>query len=559
MVIVQLISDAVNARLLNAPSNLHLEIYNLLSYFCEGAEHSKAYKAHRWDGRASFYSAKSGTFPAGFFKLVLDRLTQLGVQVQVSRVPAPEPLGPPLSACVSQTGFAPDARYAYQGEVVDELVRQKQMIAQVATGGGKSLIAAIAYWRIARPTLFLTTRSVLMDQMKAVMEGMDGGRVGVLGNSVWEPNFSGFNVGMVQTIAPRLQNFDVKGEAEKIKLVQALDKAGKGRVDKRGNPILVQSPAYKKAAQKGGATLERYEKNVEFRVLQLAEEHHARRDAMIATLQRFEFVILEEAHEVGSDGYYRIMKACTNAFYRLALTATPFMRTSDEASMRLMAASGAVGARITEKRLIDLGILATPKFKFIKDVPAPADAHTASTWGDAQKIFIVDHLARNERICAEARQAVAHGLSVLILVIRQRHGHLLKEMLTAQNVNAKFIYGATDREQRNQALKELASGAISVLIGSNILDIGVDVPSLGMVVLAGGGKAEEAARQRIGRGLRAKKSGPNVALIVDFADQHNEYTRAHSFERKRVITETEGFKENLLPSGANFDFALFAA
>ena len=43
-----------------------------------------------------------------------------------------------------------------------------------------------------------------------------------------------------------------------------------------------------------------------------------------------------------------------------------------------------------------------------------------------------------------------------------------------------------------------------------ILDVGVDVPSVGCIILAGGGKAEVANRQRIGRGLRAKKLGPNI-------------------------------------------------
>jgi superfamily II DNA or RNA helicase len=90
------------------------------------------------------------------------------------------------------------------------------------------------------------------------------------------------------------------------------------------------------------------------------------------------------------------------------------------------------------------------------------------------------------------------------------------------------------------------------------LDVGVDVPSLGMVILAGGGKAEEAARQRIGRGLRAKKSGPNVALIVDFADQYNEYTKKHALERLRVIVDTPGFVDGLMLNGQDFDFSMFA-
>ena len=90
-----------------------------------------------------------------------------------------------------------------------------------------------------------------------------------------------------------------------------------------------------------------------------------------------------------------------------------------------------------------------------------------------------------------------------------------------------------------------------MLIGSTILDVGVDVPSVGMIVLAGGGKAEVATRQRIGRGLRRKKAGPNVAFIIDFADDHNMHLKSHYFERRAIVTGTPGFAEGIV---ADFDY-----
>jgi superfamily II DNA or RNA helicase len=54
-------------------------------------------------------------------------------------------------------------------------------------------------------------------------------------------------------------------------------------------------------------------------------------------------------------------------------------------------------------------------------------------------------------------------------------------------------------------LKSLAVGEIDVLVGSTILDVGVDVPSVGAVIIAGGGKAEVEFRQRVGRGYEQKK------------------------------------------------------
>jgi superfamily II DNA or RNA helicase len=92
-----------------------------------------------------------------------------------------------------------------------------------------------------------------------------------------------------------------------------------------------------------------------------------------------------------------------------------------------------------------------------------------------------------------------------------------------------------------------------VLIGSTILDVGVDVPAVGMVILAGGGKAEVANRQRIGRGLREKKNEmPNVAFIVDFADGFNTHLSGHYRTRRAIVESTPGFAENVV---SDFDYA----
>lgn len=96
-----------------------------------------------------------------------------------------------------------------------------------------------------------------------------------------------------------------------------------------------------------------------------------------------------------------------------------------------------------------------------------------------------------------------------------------------------------------------------MLIGSTILDVGVDVPAVGMVILAGGGKAEVALRQRIGRGLREKKNGlPNIALVVDFEDLGNNHLRDHARQRKAIIEATPGFREGILRPGEDFDYAV---
>ena len=101
-------------------------------------------------------------------------------------------------------------------------------------------------------------------------------------------------------------------------------------------------------------------------------------------------------------------------------------------------------------------------------------------------------------------------------------------------------------KERSVALNRLKNREIDVLIGSTILDVGVDVPAVGMVILAGAGKTQVAIRQRIGRGLRAKKTGANVCFIVDFNDPFNIYLSNHANLRRRIIEKTDGFNEGIV-------------
>ena len=505
---VQIAYNAVAAKVLNPDRDLDLVLQEILSYMVKNAEHTESYQTKTWDGRSSFYEMRQHRFPSGFVPIVVQALQKQGYKLTLRKRPLPEPMGAERPI-FDEYGYA-DERYDYQPDTVDRLIRHGRMIAQVATGGGKSRIAQIATARIMRPTLFLTTRNVLMYQMRDHFEDMLRGldkhydndfskhSVGVLGDGDWNPR-KWINVGMVQTLAARLRK------------PSPLD------------PIEVQREAVKKIA-------------------------NTRK-----MLERFEFVILEEAHESSGDNYYDIMKRCKNAEYRLALTATPFMKDDEQDNMNLMACSGPIGIRVSEKQLIDSGILAKPYFKYVTP-SKPRHLLRTTKWGAAYRLGIVDNEDRNKKIIQHAKVANKAGLSVLVLVQQQKHGKTLEKLCKANGLKTKFIFGESKRPVRAAALKALENGDMDVLIGSNILDVGVDVPALGMVILAGGGKAEVQLRQRIGRGLRAKKKGPNVAYIIDFNDKHNKYTLRHSFTRRKIIQDTPGFGENILTEHEPFPF-----
>lgn len=548
--LIQIAHNAVNAKLLTENKELKYTLSELLSYQVSGYENMSNFQNGNWDGRSSFFNFKKSTFPAGFVLMVKSKFEQMGHQVQIIRPKVPEPIGDPEMK-VDSFGRTPE--YEYQYECVERLLKQHQMIARLATGAGKSRCAMLATSRIGRKTLFLTTRKSLMYQMKKHYEEM-GADVGVIGDSVM--NVKPFvNVGMVQTIAANLKSRTIQEEVVRLKELEH---------NKFEKLIAEKDKILTKQLKLGHITLqtkfkilsdfkkELNSKTKDLAVLQRAATINCKimnrkKAEMEKLLSTFEFVIAEEAHESGGNKYFEVMQYCTNAHYRLALTATPFMKDDEEANMRLMACSGIIGIVVTEKELIDKGILAKPYFMFINNA-RPTGVFPTTNYVSAYEKGIVKNNIRNDEIVKWSKWSTDRNLPVLILVNRTEHGNILKDLIQKQGLKCNFIYGKDEDEVRQENLKKLESGETNVLIGTNILDVGVDVPSIGMVILAAGGKAEVQLRQRIGRGLRRKKTGKNITYIIDFQDSFNQHLLKHAKTRQEMIKNTPGFAEGIVPT-----------
>ena len=499
----QLIANPVVAQVNGVDDDVRRQLSDAMSYQVEGHEHMGANPG--WDGRSTLYDWNSNKFPAGFQATAEAVLKANGYTVQLVKNALPAPLGPmPTQENSLVDDFGPDARYDYQFRAPAILEKHGAYIARCATGAGKSRIAKLCTKRIGRKTLFVTSRTVLLYQMGEAYEAA-GFKVSYIGDGSWDTS-GDVVLGMVKTLADRL-------------------------VDQPAASMMA-TPAEINAA---------------------TERWRSRRDEALNLLHSIEFVIGEEAHESGGNSYYTVLKNCRRAAYRLALTGTPLMRDG-ESNARLIAMFGPIRLEVSEKQLIDSGILARPIFKII-DSDAPPTLKRGSAWQKADEIGIVMNQWRNKRICAEAIRASRYGLGTMILVKRKAHGEILKAILTRAGMRAEYIFGDSNKKKRDEALKKMKRGELDVLIGSTILDVGVDVPAIGMLILAGGGKAEVATRQRIGRGLRAKHKGPNVCYVVDFKDAKNSHLLKHSQTRLAILQQTEGFAENILKRGVDFNFA----
>lgn len=522
---VKIAHNAVTAKLVELPKEAGNIVSELLSYMVAGADQTIAFNSGSWDGRSSFYKFTTRSFPAGFVYLVHSELTRRGYKVQLLRKPHAAPLGPE-DPKVDDFGNH-DPRYEHQLRALAQVEKYGRGIIQVATGGGKSKIAKLIMTRYRRMTLFLTTRGVLLYQMKDQLDEI-GLNTGVIGDGERKV-VRGVNLGMVQTLVQALEEPDI--EAEHRAVIKQIHSSKNGNKE---------------------ATWEE--------VREIAKERFSKktklRGAILKFLSLIEVVIGEEAHEAGGNSYFEILRHCKNASIRIALTATPFMRDSAEDNMRLMAAFGPVLLQISEQELIDRGVLAQPIFKFA-DAEAPKKLHRTSPWERAYKLGYVENDNLHAMITRDACAAKAVGLPVLTLVMRKNMGDTLLAAFKAAGLRAVFLQGANDNDERKRELERLAAGEIDAIIGTTIVDVGVDVPAVGLVQLAGGGKAEVALRQRIGRGLRAKKTGPNIAFVADYSVKNNIKLAEHANQRRRIIETTPGFDRHILKNGQDFDWSIF--
>lgn len=521
MAIAQIARNAVIAKLVKADRPVISLVNNLLSYTTD--------QGLGWSGKSSFLDIATQTFPAGFVHVVSEELARAGHTVQMIQKPLATPLGPE-SPIVDEFGND-DPRYDYQLRALRQVEKHGAGIIRVATGGGKSKIAKLIMARYNRMTLFLTTRGILLYQMKDQLDAINV-ETGVVGDG--QMSFvKGVNLGMVQTLVQALE------EPDRDREFRALVKSLYG--------------SKKKAAQIETTTRDQLLKEADA----IFERKSKRRNAIIRFLSMVEVVIGEEAHEAGGNSYYEILRHCKNASIRIALTATPFMRSSAEDNMRLMAAFGPVLIDIPEKLLIDRGILAKPYFKFRSVDPHPK-LHRTSPFERAYTLGYIENENLMRQMIADALQAKSHGLPTLTLVLRKAHGEAIKAAYEANGLRAVFLRGENDQSERRTCLQKLVRGEIDVIIGTTILDVGVDVPAIGLVQLAGGGKAEVALRQRIGRGLRSKKSGPNIAFIVDYSCNANATLWDHARQRENIVRMTPGFVEGILDEDEDFPWFRFA-
>lgn len=378
----------------------------------------------------------------------------------------------------------------YQEKVVCDAIDSERGVIKIATGGGKTVIAAAIVARLNLSTLFMVYSIDLMNQTADEFEKMFGIKVGKIGGGHCE--IEQINICTVQTL---FSAFDLNYES--------LDEE-----------LHIKEKIHQKVLE--------------------------RKKDIREVVSNSEVVIFDEAHKVVAKTCSQVMILCKSAYYKFFLSATPYRNKSIDKI--LDAYSGKMICNISASFLIEKGFLVRPKIYMLDPNEHKSYKFVKAPFRSIYNEWIVENKFRNGMIVDSTQRLLDLNKSVLITVTQIKHGDILAEMLDKAGVKSiAFMKGEVDSDTRKDLLNKVRKKELDVLIGTSVADEGVDIPALGSAILAGGGKSLIKSLQRIGRTLRpypsAECNEKKEAIIVDFYDRIR-YLSGHS--KKRIeIYQTE--------------------
>lgn len=473
---VKLSENNGRLKVKDLPKNVLAEIHQSCSFKIDGAEHSERFKAGMWDGYKRLFNKSTGIFPMGLWWRIQQILDKNNILYDI--LEEPQEVSSEFSLCTDNI----EAR-DYQEKAKEKAVEAKRCILQVATGGGKTVIATLIMAELGIPTLFMVHTKDLLYQSKHSFEEILGVEIGQIGDGIID--IKPITVATIQTIS-RALGTSISYEEDTVKEKEI-------KLDKKTTNKITEC------------------------------------------LNNTKLVIWDEVHRIACDMAFNVNEAIKHAPYRIGLSASPWR--DDNADIMIEASMGHVAYKISASDLIDRKYLVQP---IIKMITIPTDYVLDNrTYDQVYKQDIVENEKRNNIIVDQVEKFMEMGIPTLILVKQIRHGKILQKLIKERFGDVQFLSGRDYTDIRVGTINDMREGKIDLLIASTIADEGLDIKRLSAVILAGGGKSSTRALQRVGRVLRPFE-GKSMAYVVDFNDQ-SKYLKEHSEKRKRIYQTEEKF------------------
>jgi DNA repair protein RadD len=239
-------------------------------------------------------------------------------------------------------------------------------------------------------------------------------------------------------------------------------------------------------------------------------------------LDRFDLVIIDEAHMIppDGDGMYRTFledaRKINPNLRVIGLTATPF-RMKSGMICEPQNVLNHICYEIGVKELIVQGYLCPLVTKGSAKPIDTSGLHVRAgefVAGEAEDLMDTDELV--DSACGEIVEQTRERRSVLVFTTGVRHGEHVASVLRRMASEAvATVFGETADAERDQVLADFKTGSVKYLVNVNVLTMGFDAPNIDCVAMIRPTLSPGLYYQMVGRGFRLCEGKENC-LVLDF-------------------------------------------
>lgn len=247
-------------------------------------------------------------------------------------------------------------------------------------------------------------------------------------------------------------------------------------------------------------------------------------------LDQAEVLMIDEAHQFcKGETTVAAIESFKNAIWRVAFTATvPSEKNDIHGRLTLEGAFGPVYSTVSMDDLIKDGKLAKPIIQILEFAPKLEKNDDDMTYQELYEKYVISNKDRNAKIVeiVKAIRTNNKESKTLILCKNLSQVQTLKELISG----SMSVEGKDSLDERYSIIsKFIASKDHPVLIGTNVLQTGININEITHMINARGLEGEIPTIQGLGRGVR-KADGKTEMHFYDFYDKVP-YLEKHSKSR----------------------------
>ena len=260
-------------------------------------------------------------------------------------------------------------------------------------------------------------------------------------------------------------------------------------------------------------------------------------------------VMVDEAHSAPSITYYSALQ-CFNPIWRYGCTATPYREGGDTLMMYAMFSDRIVDIDFQEvKNYLTIPTLVQVEFNTYL-MPKEIEQKQEYLMGADFVHLLCSDMFRLLMIVKLAELVASKDKQFLIVCGYQWLVDAVNDQLVARGIEAEVVAGQVNQKEKDREVVKarLAARETSGVISTTTFDVGVDVPTLEVVIFAYPFSSKTRIIQRVGRVARqaARKS---AAWVIDIVDVNFERTVMSAKKRASVLKDEFEMKSITIPQG----------